>query len=74
MSYKVSISPAWLRVIMFCSKTMPYGQINLRIIAGSPTDILLARRTIRADKPETFGPFLIDVLEDGVEASAEPAS
>ena len=62
---RVPISTSWLRVIMFCSKVMPHGEISLKVVSGSPTNILNARRDIRVDRPDDFLPFMVDLIEDG---------
>jgi len=53
-SYQVNgvlVTEAWLKVITYCQKKVPYGDISLRIQDGKPTELLAAKAAVRFDKP-----------------------
>lgn len=57
-----SINDSWIRLIKFCQEQLPYGELTIKVVAGSPTVLVSAKPSIRFDKdtPTLFGPPLRD--------------
>jgi len=47
----ITVSDQWKRLILLCQKSIPFGDINVRIVNGSPTDLLSYKRRVRFDRP-----------------------
>lgn len=58
---RVRVSDAWIRLIMFTQRTVPHGDITVRIVNGEPTLLVAAKRRVRFDKPSDID------LEAGIE-------
>jgi len=53
---KVSVSESWIRLILFVQRTLPHGELTVRIVNGEPTELVASKRRVRFDKPDTI-PF-----------------
>jgi len=45
------ITDPWKRLVMLCQTSIPFGDITVRIVNGSPTDLLAYKRRVRFDRP-----------------------
>ena len=50
------VSVAWLRLISWCQRNVPHGQVCYRMEKGEPTELVpqYTRRKVRFDKDEDF--------------------
>ena len=46
----VPVSNNWLRLITYCRRVIPHGDISIRIANGEPVDLLSEKRKVRFDK------------------------
>mgnify|MGYP001608878481 CR=1 FL=1 len=60
---KARVTPAWKRMILYCQKAIPHGEITITISNGEPREAIHTRRKIRFDKEDTLD-FLRDVEEN----------
>ena len=63
----IRVNDAWKRLIFFCQRSVPHGDVTIRLVNGSPTDLLSLKRKIRFDRPLTQS----QILDEGELAKVE---
>jgi len=52
----ITVSVAWLRLITWCARNVPHGQVCYKIERGEPTELVSehTKRKVRFDKDEVL--------------------
>ncbi len=51
---EIRVSKPWLRFIYYCQKTVPNGDVGVKIVKGQPSKLSTAMRDIRFDRDYDF--------------------